>query len=239
MIFIRYFLSHVFWIAFLGAIAQVPIPQTEIAVCSYQFKVDSKMINSIIESEYEDHDHPAKTNPESLALLKSAYDYITDRVTRKTKIDILPVYEVSNFLELDDNGFPSATLWQAARRSDFQHYACLDVYVEADKTQRSIRYTALPESAESARFKHKIVTTFPVVRIEFIIGNEEGKKVAIYTGSYQMQDSIIVETKSYGFITDKGLFRKEAFFNPEKIRFQTMLDSAVTDLMGKMEEYRY
>jgi len=221
-----------------SAIGQVP--QTDIAVCSYRFYVENKLKSSLMESEYEYNDKLHKTNQESLALIKSAYDFVTNHITRRTKIDFLPIAEISPYLELNSSGYPSASFRQASKRSDFGNYASIDIFIEGDQTTKSMVTRPLPDGFNSGVYEHLLITTFPKVRVELKIGDSMGKKIGNYSGIHQMSDSIIVETKSISSRDHNGNFQNDEFYNPEKIAFMAMLDSAVTNLIGKLEEkYRY
>ena len=224
---------------FISHFAWAQEPQTEIAVCSYEFFVENKLKSSIMESDYEYNEKLHKANQESLALIKSAYDYVTDLITRKTKIDFLPISEISPYLDLNSTGYPTATLRQASKVSDFTHYACLDISIEGNDTEKNHVTRPLPDGFNSGVYEHLYITTFPSVRVDLMIGDKHGKKLKSYSGVYQMSDSIIVETKNISSRDHNGNFRNDQFFNPEKIAFMAMLDSAVVDMMGKMEEFRY
>ena len=232
-------LFFVLWVILGWKASEAQVPQTEIAVCSFRFYVNAKLTSSVHENEFVYNDKLHKTNQESLALIKSAYDYLTDRITRNTTIDFLPVDAISPYLELTPSGYPNATLREASKKADFKYYVCIDVYIDGERTQKYVISRPLPDGFNSGDYEHKFITTFPNFKVRLIIGDHEGKKLNTYSGSFQMSDSIIVETKSISSRQHNGDWQKDEFYNPEKIPFQVMMELAVSDLIGKLEEYSY
>ena len=172
-------------------------------------------------------------------MIKTSYDSSVSEIDHRTILKFLPVDTFKDDLPYSDLGYPRATLRQASRISEHKLYACLDVKISGVGTKRGTYLKRLPDTETRGMYSHKVITTFPHVTVSLILGNEDGEKIGHFTGEYLSPDSIIIETKYLSLPDQSSWNSNREFFNPEKIKYLYMLDMALNELIGKMEDYTY